>query len=150
MTLMAKTDAPIFQQGDTVRLNEPGNAKAKFRHRRGVVMGPSRIKGKFRVLWSGLKRPQIVPATQLQLADSEGPAISAHEAVLATIDEALEKTRDSRFERHLKMPRERPLQTDQPWSARAPRNRRLPDYVLAGIGLAAASIAIGAVYVLIG
>ena len=145
---MAKADGPIFQPGDTVRLNEPGNTKAKFRERRGVVVGPSRIKGKFRVLWSGLKRPQIVHATLLQLADSEGPAIATHEAVLATLDEALEKIRDSRFERHLKMPRERPLDTIQPWSARGPRNRQR---VLAGlVSLAAASIAIGAAFVLIG
>jgi hypothetical protein len=148
MILMAKTDGPIFQPGDAVRLNEPGNAKAKFRDRRGVVVGPSRIKGKFRVLWSGLKRPQIVHATLLQPADSEGPAIATQESMLAALDEALEKTRDSRFERHLNMPRERPLETDQPWSARAPRNRR---FVLAGIiGMAAASIAIGAAFVLIG
>ena len=64
------------------------------------------------------------------------------------LDEALEKTRDSRFERHLNMPRERALETDQSWRTRSPRNRR---YVVTGIlGLAATSLAIGAACVLIG
>ena len=137
---MAKPDDTIFQRGDTVRLNELSNANARFRDRKGVVVGPSRMQGKVRVLWTGLKRPQIVHAALLQLADSEGPT---REAVLATISEELENIRDARFERHLKMPRERPLQTQQPWNGRAPRSRRVV------IGLTTASIAIGAAYVFI-
>jgi hypothetical protein len=144
---MANPDGPVFKIGDTVRLNELSNAKAKFHDRRGVIMGASRMKGKLRVLWNGLKRPQIVHATLLQLADGEGPAIVDREEVIATISEELEKIREARFEVHLKMPR--PPQIQQPWSPRAPRKRWVLNYALGGIiGLTAAGIAIGAAYVL--
>ena len=144
---MANTEGPVFKIGDTVRLNELSNAKAKFHDRRGVVIGPSRMKGKVRVLWNGLKRPQIVHAALLKLADGEGPAIVDREEVIATISEELEKVREARFERHLKMPR--PPQIQLPCSPRAPRNRWVLNCALGGIiGLAAASIAIGAAYVL--
>jgi hypothetical protein len=141
--LMAKPDGTVFQRGDTVRLNELRNANARSRDRKGVVVGPSRMKGRVRVLWNGLKRPQIVHAALLQLADSEAPTIGSREVVLATISEELEKIRDARFERHLRMPRERPISTHQPWSAQAPRNRRMV------IGLTTASIAMGAAYMFI-
>src|SRR5918999_520649 len=125
MTATAKQERLVFQQGATVRLNARSSAKAKFRDRRGVVLGPSKIKGKVRVLWNGLRRPQLVHATLLQLVEYEGPPIGTHEAVLMTISDELEKIRDARFERHLKMPRERPLQTPQPSTAQAAPNRRV-------------------------
>lgn len=147
---MADADGPVFQPGDTVRLNELSATRGKFRDRSGVIVGASRIKGKFRVLWSGLKRPQIVPASllQLELADSDRQAIARHEAVLDAVDEALEKTRESRIERHLNMPRERPVETDPHWRTGAPRRR---PYVVVGlIGLAAATVVLGAASALIG
>src|SRR5688500_10737256 len=110
---MAKAEGRIFQEGDTVRLNELSKASAKLRDRRGVVVGPSRVHGKFRVLWKDLKRPQIVDSELLEHANGDRSPITQRDVELATISEELERIRDARFERHLKWPREVSLQAYQ-------------------------------------
>ena len=145
MTLTTKPNG-IFHLGDTVRLNDVKKTQAKVRGRTGKVVGYSRKNGKLRVLWNGLKRPQIVEGTLLQLVDDEVPALAPREAVLCAISEELEKLRDARFERHLKWPR--PPHIYQ--SANAPRERSLVDYRAAFIiGLLALGIALGALVMLI-
>jgi hypothetical protein len=143
---MAPRDGPAFAPGQVVRLNELSNAKARYRDRTGVVMGPSRKKGNVRVLWTDLKRPQIVDASWLQLADNAAAPVVAPEIVIATISDELEKLRDARFERHLNMPRERPVQITEPWLDGASRTRRVAGI----IGLTAAGMALGAAFVLFG
>jgi hypothetical protein len=136
--------ASLLHPGDIVQLNVLSNKGPKFRNRRGVIVGRSRIKGKFRVLWNGLKRPQIWQESLLQLAEGEQVETLDHrQAAIATIEDELDRIRELRFAPHLNMPRPPTYQIRGPERARIRWNRRVLDYVLAGIvGLTAASITI--------
>jgi hypothetical protein len=133
-------NASLFRKGDIVQLNELSKKSAKLGSRRGVIIGPSRLKGKFRVLWSSLKRPQIVEARLLKLVQRE--PVARLEVEIATIEDELEMIRQVRFARHLNMPRPPPHQVYEVepgvWS-----KLRVLDYIFAGVvGLAAATITI--------
>ena len=129
----------MLQPGDTVRLNEQSYASAKQRNRKGVVVGRSRVKGKLRVRWNGLKRPQIVQEALLLLDREERPV--SREIVIGTIDQELERLRDARFERHLKWPREVPLKAYQ-GTVISKERPRLDSDVARIVGLLALTIAI--------
>ena len=70
---VVKAIAPVFLAGETVQLNAKNSKNAKLHDRTGVIVGPSRLPGKFRVLWDGLKHPQLVQATLLRPADTQRP-----------------------------------------------------------------------------
>jgi hypothetical protein len=141
---MSTSDVFIFLPGDIVQLNELSNKRAKFRSRRGVVVGRSRVRGKFRILWHGLKRPQIVQGSLLQLAEGEQvETFNLREVAIASIEDELERIRQLRFAPHLNMPRPPLYPVLEPAGARIRWNWRVLDFVLGAIiGLTAASVTI--------
>ena len=144
--ILTQTGNNVFQPGDTVRLNIR-KPPSKVRDRQGTVVGHARKAGHLRVLWNGLKRPQIVQEALLELAEGERPALAPRELVLEGISEELERLRDARLERHLRWPREIPLNAYRP---DAPRERFRPkNHAAQMIGLIGVSMALGAAYLMI-
>jgi hypothetical protein len=146
-TLMADNRVPahengLLELGNSVRLNEHSKASRKLRNRIGTVIGYSRVKGKLRVRWDGLKRPQVVQGAFLQLVDAERSPPEPAEVVTDAISAELEKIRDARFERHLKWPRQVPLHA---YTSLTASKSSLAGYERLGlIGLFTVSTAIGA------
>lgn len=141
-TTTLESEVSVFRPGDKVRPGTLDGRVQRNRLREGTVVGPSRLRGKIRVLWNGLKRPQVVDAAHLQLVDhNEAETVASTEVLIAAIDEELERSREARFAPHLKVPRERPVQL-------LPMRRQRGPHVARIIGLGTAGIAIGSAYML--
>lgn len=62
-----------FNVGDRVRLSEIGRKRAKRPDRVGQIVGQL-TRWQWRVLWQGLKNPQILHATNLERLAEDGSA----------------------------------------------------------------------------
>ena len=55
-----------LKAGDRVRLSEVGKRNTRTPERKGVVVGLTKSRSQFRVMWDGLKVPQLMHHTYLE------------------------------------------------------------------------------------
>jgi hypothetical protein len=60
-----------FHVGDHVRLSEIGRKNSKTPERRGQIVGRTKTRTQWQVLWSGLKNPQVVHLRHLERCEPE-------------------------------------------------------------------------------
>ena len=55
-----------LKTGDRVRLSDVGKKNSRVSEKKGVVVGLTKSKSQFRVMWDGLKVPQLMHRTYLE------------------------------------------------------------------------------------
>jgi hypothetical protein len=55
-----------LKAGDRVRLSDAGRRNSRTPERKGVVAGRGKSRSQFKIMWDGLKLPQLMHRTHLE------------------------------------------------------------------------------------